>query len=118
MVATPKNRRASDKEQLDAVTRMRELSEWIKETHEVKTAWEAEQELRACQAESKKAAQVLGRVLGYPMYVDEPKRFPSATEADGVNTGGVGLVRLAAQAAVLIRSYRETLEAVQAEEEA
>ena len=35
-------------------------------------------------AELKEIEQILGKALGYPMYKDDQKNFPGATEADGV----------------------------------
>jgi hypothetical protein len=37
--------------------------------------------------ESEKIEQILGKALGYPWYKDDPKNFPTATEADGVCVG-------------------------------
>ena len=34
--------------------------------------------------ESQEIEQILGKALGYPWYKDDPKNFPTATEADGV----------------------------------
>ena len=41
------------------------------------------------------AEQILGRILGYPYYCDDPKNFPDATSNDGVCTGDNTIVSLA-----------------------
>lgn len=49
--------------------------------------------------------QLLGEALGYPRYVDDPKNFPEATEADGVCVGEMTPAALAEQAANRIKVY-------------
>lgn len=41
-------------------------------------------QLRKYQEELEKIEQILGKALGYPYYIEDPKTFPNATEADGV----------------------------------
>ena len=44
-------------------------------------------QLRKYQEEIQEIEQILGKALGYPWFKDDPKNFPTATEADGVCVG-------------------------------
>lgn len=48
--------------------------------------------------------QTLGKVLGYPLFKDDQKNFPGATEADGVCVGEHIAETLAMEAADIIKS--------------
>lgn len=57
--------------------------------------------------ESEKIEQILGKVLGYPWFKDDPKNFPTATEADGVCVGVETAWSLAMIAADRIKELEE-----------
>jgi hypothetical protein len=57
--------------------------------------------------ESEEIEQILGKALGYPYYKDDPKNFPTATEADGVCVGDHTAWSLAMAAADLIAKLRK-----------
>ena len=57
--------------------------------------------------ESDEIAQILGKALCYPYYKDDPKNFPTATEADGVCVGDHTAWSLAKDAADLIAKLRK-----------
>ena len=59
--------------------------------------------------ESKEIEQILGGVLGYPLYKDDPKTFPNATKEDGVCIGVESAWSLAMGAAQTIRSLEDKL---------
>jgi hypothetical protein len=59
--------------------------------------------------ESVEIEQILGKVLGYPLYKDDPKTFPNATEEDGVCVGIESAWSLAMGAAQTIRSLEDKL---------
>jgi hypothetical protein len=60
--------------------------------------------------ESEEIEQILGKALGYPYFRDDPKNFPSATEADGVCVGDHTAWSLAMCAADRIKELEEKLE--------
>ena len=64
-------------------------------------------QLRKYQEELEKIEQILGKVLGYPWYKDDPKNFPTATEADGVCVGIETAWSLAMIAADRIKELEE-----------
>ena len=70
------------------------------ETVRLRTAWAADNHV---------VEQALGRVLGYPRYVDDQGAFPSATEADGVCTGDHVPETLAMEAVRAITDLRAKL---------
>ena len=57
--------------------------------------------------ESEEIEQILGKALGYPWYTDDPKNFPTATEAHGVCVGIETAWSLAMIAADRIRELEE-----------
>ena len=57
--------------------------------------------------ESEQIEQILGKALGYPWYKDDPKNFPTATEADGVCVGVETAWSLAKIAADKIKELEE-----------
>ena len=57
--------------------------------------------------ESEEIKQILGKVLGYPWFKDDPKNFPTATEADGVCVGVETAWPLAMIAADRIKELEE-----------
>lgn len=63
--------------------------------------------------ENEAICQVLGKVLGYPWFKDDPANFPDATEADGVCVGEHVAISLADEAAARITRLREALEAAE-----
>lgn len=60
-------------------------------------------------AESEEIGQILGKALGYPWFKDDPKNFPTATEADGVCVGEHTAWSLAMCAADKIKELEERL---------
>lgn len=66
-------------------------------------------QLRKYQEELEKIEQILGKALGYPYYKDDPKNFPTATEADGVCVGDHTPWSLAMYAADKIRELEGKL---------
>lgn len=63
----------------------------------------------AYKKESAEIEQILGKVLGYPWYKDDPKTFPNATEDDGVCVGIETAWSLAMGAAQTIRSLEHKM---------
>lgn len=57
--------------------------------------------------ESEEIEQILGKALGYPWFKDDPKNFPTATEADGVCVGIETAWSLAMIAADRIKELEE-----------
>ena len=57
--------------------------------------------------ELKEIEQILGKVLGYPMYKDDQKNFPGATEADGVCVADNTACSLANEAAKRIEDLED-----------
>lgn len=57
--------------------------------------------------ESEEIEQILGKALGFPYYKDDPKNFPTATEADGVCVGDHTAWSLAMCAADKIKELEE-----------
>lgn len=53
--------------------------------------------------------QILGKVLKYPWYKDDPKNFPDATESDGVCVGEHTAETIAMEAAAEIERLRSLL---------
>jgi hypothetical protein len=53
--------------------------------------------------------QILGKALGYPWFKDDPKNFPTATEADGVCVGDHTAWSLAMCAADKIKELQDQL---------
>lgn len=64
-------------------------------------------QIRKYQEELEEIQQILGKALGYPYYKDDPKNFPTATEADGVCVGDHTAWSLAMDAADLIAKLRK-----------
>ena len=54
--------------------------------------------------------QILGKALGYPWYIEDPKNFPNATEADGVCVGVETAWSLAMIAADKIKELEKKVE--------
>jgi len=54
--------------------------------------------------------QILGRVLDYPWYKDDPKNFPNSTEEHGVCVGDHVAESIAMEAASTINSLRADVE--------
>lgn len=67
-------------------------------------------QLRKYQEELEKIKQILGKALGYPYYIEDPKTFPNATEADGVCVGIETPWSLAMLAADKIKELEEKVE--------
>lgn len=63
--------------------------------------------------DSDEIEQVLGKVLGYPWYKDDPENFPDATEADGVFVGEHVPASIAAEAATKIKALQAKLKAAE-----
>lgn len=63
--------------------------------------------------ENNEICQLLGKVLGYPWYKDDPKNFPDATEENGVCVGGHVAVTIAAEAASKIKVLQDKLKATE-----
>lgn len=59
--------------------------------------------------ESEEIEQILGKVLGYPLYIDDPKTFPKATKDDGVCVGIETAWSLAMGAAQTITALEDKL---------
>lgn len=59
--------------------------------------------------ESEEIEQILGKALGYPLYIDDPKTFPNATEDDGVCVGIETAWSLAMGAAQTITALEDKL---------
>lgn len=69
------------------------------------------EELRkACTKENDEICQILGKVLGYMWYVNDPQTFPNAKIEDGVFVGGHVAVTLAEEAAKEIITTKQILE--------
>ena len=67
-------------------------------------------QLRKYQEELKEIEQILGKALGYPWYIEDPKNFPNATEADGVCVGVETAWSLAMIAADKIKELEKKVE--------
>ena len=65
--------------------------------------------IRKYQQELNDIEQILGKALGYPWFTDDPKNFPTATEADGVCVGDHTAWSLAMCAADKIKELEEKL---------
>lgn len=76
---------------------------------------ELERQYKAAINELCEVDQILGKVLGYSRYCDDPKNFPDAKEVDGYCTGEMTPAALAEQAASLIRILRSLKEVIQAQ---
>lgn len=63
--------------------------------------------LRAISKDEDETQQILGKALGYAWYKDDPKNFPTATEADGVCIGAHVTITIAMEAANLINRWRQ-----------
>ena len=66
-------------------------------------------QLRKYQEEIQEIEQILGKALGYPWFKDDPKNFPTATEADGVCVGDHTAWSLAMCAADKIKELQDEL---------
>lgn len=55
--------------------------------------------------------QTLGAALGYPLYCDDQKNFPGATEADGVFVGEHVAAKIAAETATALTKTKAELDA-------
>lgn len=75
--------------------------------NELKEGIGALSQLKKYQKELEDIEQILGKVLGYPWYKDDPKNFPDATEADGVCIGAETAWSLAMLAADKIKQLEE-----------
>lgn len=64
---------------------------------------------RTCAETNEEICQILGKVLGYPWYMRDPKNFPHATEQDGVCVGDNTAESLADQAAQRITDLQRLL---------
>lgn len=68
------------------------------------------EQLRKYQEELEEIEQTLGKALGYPWYIEDPKNFPNATEADGVCVGIETAWSLAKIAADKIKELEKKVE--------
>lgn len=59
--------------------------------------------------------QILGKVLKYPWYKDDPKNFPDATESDGVCVGEHTAETIAMETAAKIERLQKRVEAAEAQ---
>ena len=59
--------------------------------------------------ESEEIEQILGKALGYPLYIDDPETFPNATKDDGVCVGIETAWSLAMGAAQTITALEDKL---------
>lgn len=59
--------------------------------------------------QNERICQILGKVLGYPWYKDDPKNFPDATEEHGVCVGECVAEDCAHAAAERIAELRATI---------
>lgn len=66
-------------------------------------------QIKKYQEELEEIEQILGKALGYPWYIEDPKNFPNATEADGVCVGVETAWSLAKIAADKIKELEETI---------
>lgn len=57
--------------------------------------------------------QILGKVLKYPWYKDDPKNFPDATESDGICVGEHTAETIAMEAAAKIERLQKRVEAAE-----